>query len=1351
MSYSAIRKRRRQRLALIGGVVLVLAGLVVVQYLRVKDKQNTPVAEMPDERRDEGLAAFEAGDHAEAIEKLSAYVEENPENASALYALAVAHRRQAHLGTDQLVASVDRYRQVLSADPQRTDARRELLELLIESPAGVAPEILRLSERLSRDNPRDELALRARVVALAGMERIDAAIEAADEFLAAYPLDVAIHCQGLDLLEEQGNPPRVLLDRTAALRDAHPGDVRTLLVEAYARLLVDDREAALGWLERSEQSAPPDAAFVAQKVLVMDRAELYPAVTEYLGRIAAVDTSLVDMEELARRRFESGLVLEAHEAALQADEPSLVLLSLDAIALLRLGRTQQVEDAIAEMRKLPGKPAAATAAWLAVCASDKPKGDQIISAGRAAQEAGVRNPYLDLMLAEAYQNAGQLTAAQAMYRSALARRPSWAAPCLKLAELTLQQGDPARASRYALAAVRRQPESLDARVQLAEALGAAPARLEKRQLDELYAVIDQIQTAVPGESRTLNLKINLLSQSGDRARANEAARGALALDPPLLEDALLTLIDTARRNGLEVEEQLQQAYVKRFGQTLQITMLQATQLAERGDPVAALAAYDAAAPPGNPINWRVNRALLLERLGRPEAAAAWVAVGDALPDNLLVQQNVLESVSAWSDRAFVDRTISRLRAITGDEATGWRVQRARWLLAGENPEADAEQVETLLADVTQSSTALRMRALAQRLRGDDTRAETLLQEAIFVAPDDVDATLDLAMLKQSLGEDGAALDLTQSASAKPELTDSQLRTAAALLVPLGQPARAAAVLERLRETGRAGTTDLSALARLYQQIRQTSRALGLVDKLMETPTAETLALAADLYASAGQREDAEAVLEQLDALGMSAAEAANIRAAFRVAHGTPEQAEAAFVAATQASPADAETWRRLVAFQLRTQRASAALASARRGLQAVPADAGLISVVGNAGPIERLADDPSAASFALTLLYDDENRRTAADVLNLLDQKASRPDRAALADQLEAVADRHSEFETLQVVAVTSQLAAGRYQSALDRANTVMAAFPESARAARLAAEAWASIGRWREALIAAETWAQRGPSDRTEADTLIARAHRQLGRANQAVAALEPYRAQIESQPLLRPEMTRQWAMALAATGQSRGARAVLEPRLSEGTKWRMSMLDAAVLSVPATRLAGEWLEAVQAAIPSDSWDERAALAQAWWTLGRRDSYGPFLDRGREQAKALSETPAASAELWHFLGTIAEADGDLGVAETAYRRAIELDPDTVFARNNLAMVLAEYGGDLNEAVGLANRVIEARPEDPNFHDTLAFVLMQAGRLDEAEEAIRVAMDLDPSNPTWRVRLEEIRSRRSDGDAALVE
>ncbi|MEL7088178.1 MAG: hypothetical protein AAGL98_07000, partial [Planctomycetota bacterium] len=273
MSYSAVRKRRRQRLSIIGGVVFVVAGLIAVQYVRVQNRPPAPAPEANSAQREEGLTAFAAGDNVIAIEKLTAYVEDNPGNAEALHTLATAHRRLGHVDPKRLVSAVNYYRAALEADTQRLETVRELLSLLIESPSGVEQEILRLADRLVRADAQDKTALRGRVVAQRRLQRTDDAIDAARAFLDVYPVDVAMHRRLLDLLDEQRNPPEVLLRHTEDFRNAYPGDAAPMLVEAYARLLVDDREAALGWLARAEAATPPDAAFVAEKVAVMDRAE----------------------------------------------------------------------------------------------------------------------------------------------------------------------------------------------------------------------------------------------------------------------------------------------------------------------------------------------------------------------------------------------------------------------------------------------------------------------------------------------------------------------------------------------------------------------------------------------------------------------------------------------------------------------------------------------------------------------------------------------------------------------------------------------------------------------------------------------------------------------------------------------------------------------------------------------------------------------------------------------------------------------------------------------------------------------------------------------------------------------
>jgi len=90
-----------------------------------------------------------------------------------------------------------------------------------------------------------------------------------------------------------------------------------------------------------------------------------------------------------------------------------------------------------------------------------------------------------------------------------------------------------------------------------------------------------------------------------------------------------------------------------------------------------------------------------------------------------------------------------------------------------------------------------------------------------------------------------------------------------------------------------------------------------------------------------------------------------------------------------------------------------------------------------------------------------------------------------------------------------------------------------------------------------------------------------------------------------------------------------------------------------------------------------------------------------------------------------------------------------VNVQNNLAMVLANDPDatprQLDEAVDLATAVTRARPDDPNLLDTLAAVLLEAERHDDALTAIRQAIELDPGNPDWRRREDQIRAAQAAG------
>ncbi len=1340
-------KRRRRRLALIGGVFFILVAGVMGRYLMVRGNDTTIV----DSRRVAGLEAYAQGDHAEAVAQLTPYVATYDRDAEALYALANARRQLVEPDGRHLLDAVTHYRQLLRTDPGNLDAASELLSIFMQYPEGVESEALKLADRLLEAKPGDPTALRSRAVCLARVGDPGEAFAAAEAYLELLPTDVQLQRIALDLLKRQSQPPAALLTRTQALREAHRDDPRFELVEAYAHLLNDDRAAALPWLDRAAQRPPTDRDFILQLVQLMDAAGRFPKVLAYLEKAVSPQSDPVLVWELARRRFEAGHLEEAHAAVRSLSEDrSLAMHTLEVIALTRLGRLEEARAALDHIDMLPGSASEAARSILRLALVDPGSPQRVIDAGLNADAVGLRDPYLDALIAQAYGSLGKTEQAVARYELALKQRPSWAGPCLGLAQLLLERGEHTRATAYAVAATQRRPESASAFILTALAAGADPASLDQTRTRDLLALIDRIQDAIPGEPRTLVLRVSVLAERGRHDEAVAAARAASELDPPLAAEGLLQLADTSRRYDLGLEDQLQQLYIRRHGQTPQIAMVHAMGLAEDGGADAAVAAYDAAAPSGLTAEWAINRALLIERLGRDDATTAWTAVGEGFPHNAQVQRRILRSGAAWQDRAFIARTIDRLREVSGDDDPTWRTERARLLLSGDEAAARAREADQLLdAALTKTPddpAALLLRAAGQRLLDRPRQAAALLERAIAQTPDDPNARLELATIQLNIGERANALTTVRGVLTFDSLSADHLRLAAHLLIDLEARGRATAAFERLVKDGRATPHDHLALAQLYRQADRPDEALALLEDALRDPTPLAIAFAADLYARTGRTGDARRVLSLLDGEGIPAADAAAVRAAHAASHGSTAEAEAAYAAATELDPADARAWRRLVGYQFRTGRAAQALDTTDRALAQVPDDAGLAAIKAHADTIARLAPESGLTWLWLAMLEESAHRDAAITAMRTIDQarSAGQPF-ARIADVLAEQADAHPDFEGLQIIAVTAFLSANQPRAAVERAADAMTRFPASPRSAQLAAEAWAAINRWSEALLAAEAWAQRTPGDRVDAHLLAALAHRQLGRPDAAVALLETHRDRLTNAPLENPELTRAYALALAAAHKPSRAREVLEPLLPEGAFWRLAWLDVVVAGVTETAEAGRWLETVTPLMSEagvGDFAQRVALAQAWWAVGVRDSFPSFMERARQMGGELAAHPRADASLWFFVGTMAEVSNDPAAAAEAYRKTLELDPSATPASNNLAMVLAADDTTVAEAVELARRAVAAQPAEPNYQDTLAFVLTRWGDLEGAEAAIREAIALDPGNPQWQRRLSEITSQR---------
>jgi tetratricopeptide (TPR) repeat protein len=87
--------------------------------------------------------------------------------------------------------------------------------------------------------------------------------------------------------------------------------------------------------------------------------------------------------------------------------------------------------------------------------------------------------------------------------------------------------------------------------------------------------------------------------------------------------------------------------------------------------------------------------------------------------------------------------------------------------------------------------------------------------------------------------------------------------------------------------------------------------------------------------------------------------------------------------------------------------------------------------------------------------------------------------------------------------------------------------------------------------------------------------------------------------------------------------------------------------------------------------------------------------------------------------------------SNSAYERAVTLDPDRVMAASSLITNRVERG-ELGRAYDAATDLVRRRPQSADAHFALSYVLRYAGMLDQSTEQCNEARQLDPGNFTFR-------------------
>ena len=161
-------------------------------------------------------------------------------------------------------------------------------------------------------------------------------------------------------------------------------------------------------------------------------------------------------------------------------------------------------------------------------------------------------------------------------------------------------------------------------------------------------------------------------------------------------------------------------------------------------------------------------------------------------------------------------------------------------------------------------------------------------------------------------------------------------------------------------------------------------------------------------------------------------------------------------------------------------------------------------------------------------------------------------------------------------------------------------------------------------------------------------------------------------------------------------------------------------------------------------------------WRQGKKDLAEGKAKAAKEALEGLLKEYPKEPDLQLILAMTSLKLGDAQHAEVRIRRAIQLAPNHVEARTLLGWLNLEVRKDYPAAIEAYRRVVQLRPDSPEAQNNLAVALKKNGDLDKALEGFSRALDLREgyaeawSNRGWvYLEQEKWREARRDFEQAL--
>lgn len=171
----------------------------------------------------------------------------------------------------------------------------------------------------------------------------------------------------------------------------------------------------------------------------------------------------------------------------------------------------------------------------------------------------------------------------------------------------------------------------------------------------------------------------------------------------------------------------------------------------------------------------------------------------------------------------------------------------------------------------------------------------------------------------------------------------------------------------------------------------------------------------------------------------------------------------------------------------------------------------------------------------------------------------------------------------------------------------------------------------------------------------------------------------------------------------------------------------------------AREFLEGVLARQPGNR--------QALDMVLRIDLSGRRMDKAETHAEQMLRLDPRHAFANYVMGTIMYNRGQYALAEQFIRVSLLRDEDPR-ALNDLAWLLQQRGAD-EEALRMIEKSLQIDNRNPSSWDTYGVILIKLGRLQDAEEAVSLALSQEPGNPGYVLHMAQILEKKNLPDKAL--